>query len=307
MINIDGTKLENLHFKWSSSNEPIAYISTEEEITVKVPDASTMQITEHFKTEDLKSLDSSKIDGAVGPIYINDAEKGDTLEIELLDIKVGSWGWSAILKDFGLLKNRFKETLIIWNIKDNIATTDGPLLKNVKVPIAPFLGVIGTAPESGSFDMIPPQHFGGNMDNRLLGKHAKLYLPVLKKGALLSISDPHASQGDGEVCGTAIETNATVSIKTKILKQQNLKYPHAIVKNAEKAEELLVTMGIADNLYKASQIAVENMISILRKYELSAEEAYILCSVAGNLKISEIVDEPNFVVSLTMPKKVLGV
>ncbi|MEM0160886.1 MAG: acetamidase/formamidase family protein [Thermoplasmata archaeon] len=306
MINIDGTKIENLHFKWSSNNKPIAYVSAEEEILVKVPDASTMQITEQFKTEDLKNLDQSKLDGAVGPIYINEAKKGDLLEIELLDIKVGSWGWSAILPDFGLLKNRFNEALIIWNIKDNIATT-GPLLKNVKVPVSPFLGVIGTAPESGAFDMIPPQHFGGNMDNKLLGKHAKLYLPVLVNGALLSISDPHASQGDGEVCGTAIETTATAKIKTRILKRKNLKYPYAIINIEQKKEELLVTMGIAADLYKAAQYAVEDMISMLEKYGFSAEEAYILSSVAGNLRISEIVDEPHFVVSLTMPKKLVEV
>ncbi|MEM3278173.1 MAG: acetamidase/formamidase family protein [Thermoplasmata archaeon] len=306
MIKIDGTKIENLHFKWSSNNKPIAYVSAEEEILVKVPDASTMQITEQFKTEDLKNLDQSKLDGAVGPIYINEAKKGDLLEIELLDIKVGSWGWSAILPDFGLLKNRFNEALIIWNIKDNIATT-GPLLKNVKVPVSPFLGVIGTAPESGAFDMIPPQHFGGNMDNKLLGKHAKLYLPVLVNGALLSISDPHASQGDGEVCGTAIETTATAKIKTRILKRKNLKYPYAIINIKQKKEELLVTMGIAADLYKAAQYAVEDMISMLEKYGFSAEEAYILSSVAGNLRISEIVDEPHFVVSLTMPKKLVEV
>jgi acetamidase/formamidase len=307
MICIDGTKLENLHFKWSSSNKPIAYVSSDDEITIKVPDASTMQINPHFKTEDLINLDSSKIDGAVGPIYINNAEKGDALEIELLDIKVGSWGWSAILADFGLLKNRYKETLIIWRIKDNIATANSPTLKNIKLPIAPFLGIIGTTPESGTFDMISPQHFGGNMDNRLLGKHAKLYLPVLKKGALLSLSDPHALQGDGEVCGTAIETNAIVSIKTRVLKQQNLKYPYVIVKNGEKPAELVATMGIAKNMYIASQIAVESMISMLRKYGVSAEEAYILCSVVGNLRISEIVDKPNFVVSFTMPKKIVEV
>ncbi|MGC8496632.1 MAG: acetamidase/formamidase family protein [Thermoplasmata archaeon] len=306
MIEIDGTKMENLHFKWSASNKPIAYVSAEEEITVKVPDASTMQITEQFKTEDLKNLDQSKLDGAVGPIYINGVEKGDLLEIELLDIKVGSWGWSAILPDFGLLKNRFQETIVIWRIKDGIATTR-PLLKNIKIPISPFLGVIGTAPESGSFDMIPPRHFGGNMDNKLLGKHAKIYLPVLTDGALLSISDPHASQGDGEVCGTAIETTATAKIKTRILKQKNLKYPYAIINTEQKKEELLMTMGIAEDLYKASQYAVEDMISMLEKYGFSAEEAYILSSVTGNLSISEIVDEPHFVVSFTMPKKLVEV
>jgi acetamidase/formamidase len=306
MIKIDGTKMENLHFKWSAKNEPIAFVAEGEEMIINVPDASTMQINEQFKAEDLNKLDQGRIDGAVGPIYINGAKKGDLLEIEILDIQVGTWGWSAILKDFGLLKNRFKETLVIWSIKDGIATT-GSLLKSIKIPVSPFLGVIGTAPERGSFDMIPPQRFGGNMDNKLLGKHAKLYLPVLRDGALLSVSDPHASQGDGEVCGTAIETTATARIKTRVLKRQNLKYPYAIINIAQKEEELLVTMGIADDLYKASQNAVEDMISMLERYGFSAEEAYILSSVAGNLRISEIVDEPHFVVSLTLPKKLVEV
>lgn len=306
MINIDGTKLENLHFKWSGSNMPIAKVVAGEEITIKIPDASVMQINEQFKVSDLKNLDNSKMDGAVGPIYIEGAEIGDTLEIEMLDIKVGSWGWSAILRDFGLLKNRFRETLVIWNIKNGYASSNS-LPANVKVPVKPFLGVIGTAPGTGTYEMIPPQYFGGNMDNRLLGQRSKIYLPVLKKGALFSVSDPHASQGDGEICGTAIETTATVTLKARIIKQQSLKYPYAIVKNEEKEESLLVTMGIADNLRTASQNAVEDMITLLGGYGLSAEEAYILCSVAGNLRISEIVDEPNFVVSMTMSKKLVEV
>ncbi|AFZ69952.1 putative acetamidase/formamidase [Caldisphaera lagunensis DSM 15908] len=307
MIQIDGFMDSNVHFKWSNKLKPIAYVNSGDELLIKVPDSSTKQIKYDFKTEDLSKLDSSKFDGAVGPIYVYDAKPGDALEVEIQDIKVDKWGWSAILSDFGILKKRFNERLIIWDIKENYAIAKD-FLRGIKIPIRPFLGVIGLSPkEDKEYDMIPPQYFGGNMDNRLNGIGSKIYLPVNVEGALLSISDPHASQGDGEICGTAIETSAEVKLKVKVIKDLKIKRPFTISPNKDDFKgEVIAAMGISSDLYQAAKDAVNDMIELLnRQYKLSYEEGYVLSSVIGNLRISEIVDEPNFVVSLVIPKYIL--
>lgn len=305
MQTIDGTKEGNIHFKWQPENRPIATVKPGEEFRVIVPDSSTMQISENFTVKDMAGVDGSKLDGATGPIYIEGAEPGDAIEVELKRIETGTWGWTAIMKDFGLLKFMFDEELFIWDIRDGYASVRGNGLKGVRIPVKPFLGVVGTSPASGKHGMIPPQHFGGNMDNRLLKQGAKLLLPVNMKGGLLSFADPHASQGDGEVCGTAIETSADVTAVVTLRKNFPLKYPRLVSFDEGKGRQL-VSMGIGPDLYKAAQEAVLDMIGVLKGRGFKDTEAFALCSVAGNLRISEIVDEPNFVVSLLLEEELAG-
>lgn len=305
MRKIDGTLETNLHFKWSPSLKPIIEIDQEEEIEITVPDSSTMQIKENWKTEDLKRLENGRLDGAVGPISIRGAEPGDVLQVDLLSIKPGTWGWSAILSDFGLLKGEFDEKLVMWDIHDGTITSKSNFLGKVNIPTRPFLGIIGTAPRKDEYGMIPPQYFGGNMDNRLLTEGSTLFLPVNQKGAMLSVSDPHASQGDGEICGTAVETSATVRIRARVIKNTPISFPRALTRLNESGERI-VTMGISEDLHDASVKAVKNMFSELSKYGLSDEESYVLISVVGDLRISEIVDEPHFLVSVTMNPEIIG-
>jgi acetamidase/formamidase len=159
---------------------------------------------------------------------------------------------------------------------------------------------MGVAPAEGEFGMLAPQAFGGNMDNKLLTSGSMLYLPVGTKGALFSAADPHASQGDGESGATGIETSATAILKFRVIKdKRKVRYPRAIVNVGSKI--CLLTMGVSDDLYKASQIAMESMIEELEGKGISGGEGYTLCSLAGDLRISEAVDEPNHVVSMTMP------
>ena len=306
MITIDGTKEENLHFRWSPNLKPIAHVRDGDEVRVIIPDSSTMQIKPGMTAEDLAKLDSSRFDAAVGPIYVEGAEPGDALAVDILDVQVGDWGWSAILSFIGLLKGRFKDLLVHWRISNGYAETVGDFLSGVRVPVRPFLGVIGVAPRDGEFGMIPPQYFGGNMDNRLHGVGARVYLPVNVKGALLSLADPHASQGDGEVTGTAIETSATVRIRVSVVKGLGIRRPFTVAPIRDEPTEVIATMGISSDLYQAARDALEDMLAILnRLYGLTPEEGYVLSSVIGNLRISEIVDEPNYVVTLTIPKNVL--
>lgn len=303
MKTVDGTNLENVHFKWTPSNSPVETVKPGEEFKVLIPDSSTMQIKDTYTTADLGKIDGSKFDGAVGPVYIEGAEPGDSLEINIKELKVGQWGWTAIIPDFGFLANKFPETLAIWDLKDGYGKARGDFLKGINVPLEPFLGVVGVSPDKGEFGMIPPQHFGGNMDNRLVRQGSSLFLPVKVKGALLSFADPHGSQGDGEVCGTAIETSAEIIVSTKLHKATGQKYPKLRSEENFSGKELVV-MGIAPDLKTATTNAVTDMIEHLQEnYGLTGQEAYALCSVAGNLRISEIVDEPNYVVSMVLPEK----
>ncbi len=302
MKTIDGWSYDRIHFSWKPSRKPIDWIKDGESVLIKVPDSSTMQVKEEWTTADMSKLDTSKFDGAVGPIEIDGAEPGDVLEITIEDIKTGMWGWTSIQPDFGFIKKRFQNRLVIWKIGDGYAETGTDFLKGVRIATKPFLGVIGLAPSEGEFGMIPPQYFGGNMDNHLLIKGSKVYIPVNQKGALLSVSDPHASQGDGEVCGTAIETSAEVTLKVKIHKNHRIKFPRAFSPYVD-TDEKIVAMGIAPDLKDAAELALDNMFDELKEYGFSEEESYALMSVVGDLRISEVVDEPNFVVSATMAKK----
>lgn len=299
---IDGWSFDRIHFSWKPGLKPIESVHDGDTFMVRIPDASTMQVKEDWTTNDMDHLDTNKFDGAVGPVFIEGAEKGDVLEVEIIDIKTGTWGWTSIQPDFGFIKKRFGNRLVIWKIEDGYAHTETDFLKGVKIVKKPFLGVIGVAPEEGEFGMIPPQYFGGNMDNHLLVKGSRLYLPVHQKGALLSVADPHASQGDGEVCGTAIETSAEVTFRVKVHRDRKLKFPRAYSPYVD-TEQKIVAMGIDPDLKKAASNALDSMIEELQFLGFTDEEAYALMSVAGDLRISEVVDEPNFVVSATLAER----
>lgn len=301
-VNLDGWNYDNIHFSWKPDRKPVARMYAGDTLKVSVPDSSTMQVKETWTTKDMDKLDTGKFDGAVGPVYVEGAEPGDVLEITIEDIRTGSWGWTSLQPDFGFIKGRFRNRLIIWKIGDEFAETNDDFLKGVRIARKPFLGVIGLAPADGEYGMIPPQYFGGNMDNHLLIKGSKLRIPVQQKGALLSVSDPHASQGDGEVCGTAIETGAEVTLGIDVIKNMKLKFPRAYSPYTDN-DAKIVAMGIAPDLKVAAEEALNSMIEELSAYGFSDEEAYALMSVAGDLRISEVVDEPNFVVSATISEK----
>lgn len=261
MIEIDGTLRQNLHYKWSKNNKPIARVPQGEAVRLKVPDCFANQLAENSDLSDLKKVDTATIDGASGPLWIEGAEPGDALEVSIDEVKPGSWGWSMTDEQFGLLKNHFADNFTVWDIHDGFALSRSGLLKGIRVPAKPFLGIMGVAPGEGEFGMMPPQAFGGNMDNKLLTSGSKLFLPIQTEGALFSAGDPHAAQGDGESGGTGIETSATATLHFRVIKGRRIGYPRAIVNIDSKP--FLVAMGISDDLYKASQLAMEGMIEEL--------------------------------------------
>ncbi len=261
MIEIDGRSPGNIHFKWSKGIKPIARVQNGGSVQLIVPDSSTMQVQESWKTADLKKLNKKLVNGAVGPIWVEEAMKGDTLEIEIMDIKAGIWAFSTTEQNAGLIKGRFNDNLNIWKLSNGFAESEMEFLKGTKIPLNPFLGVMGVAPEYGEYGMSVPQSFGGNMDNKLLTVGSVLHLPVFTQGGLFSVADPHAAQGDGEAGTTGLETSATVVLRLKVIKGRTIRFPRAISKQDSK--QLVVTMGISDDLYVASKFAMEEMIDEL--------------------------------------------
>ncbi|BFH73023.1 acetamidase/formamidase family protein [Sulfurisphaera javensis] len=301
------------HNKWDNSLPPIMSISDGDIITVETKEASDGQITETSTEKDLSKLDFSRIHPLTGPIEIKEAEPGDAIEIEFLEFKHKGWGWTGVIPGFGFLADEQYTAPIdlqgpalkIWKVDEKYAYATFGELK-VKIPIYPFPGVIGTAlPYRGKFSTIPPRENGGNMDIKHLTVGTKLYLPVFVKGGLLSIGDTHLAQGDGEVCGTAIEAPMEVTMKIRLIKNVGLTQPVFITKKVKEMEfnEYISYPGIDPNLWVASKKAIKGIISLLAKY-MTPVEAYMLASVAVNLRVSQVVDVPNWIVTAYLPKDI---
>ncbi len=298
---------EQRHLAWDNSIEPVLRIASGETVTIDAVEASGGQLGPDSTIDDMARLDFAACDPVQGPIYVQDAQPGDTLQIEMLDLETADWGWTAIIPGFGLLADEFAEpALKIWKLQAGFAE----FVPGIRLPLEPFCGEIGVAPaETGAFSTIPPGPNGGNIDTKHLTKGATIYLPVLAPGALFSIGDGHAAQGDGEVCGTAIETPMRITLRLTVRK--DLRVPELQYCTAgpltprTNIAPYYATTGHGPDMMEAARNAVRNMIEYLeRTYGLSRANAYMLCSVAADLKINEIVDAPNWIVGAYMPTSI---
>ena len=299
------------HLGWDNSFEPIMTIEPGETVEFNTVDASGAQLSPSSTVADVASLDFGRVNPVNGPIAIAGAEPGDSVKVTLLSFDMAGWGWTANIPGFGLLADQFLDpALHIWKF-DPRSLAPAAYGPGGRVPLKPFCGTIGLAPAgTGPQSIVPPRRVGGNMDIRDLSAGTELYLPVEVKGGLFSVGDIHAAQGDGEVCGTAIEAPAVLTARFDLLKGDNLAFPrfttsgpvtsHLDLKGYE------VTTGIGPDLFEGARAAVSGMIDLLcKRYQMTAVEAYMLCSVCADLRINEIVDIPNWVVSLYFPRVVL--
>lgn len=300
------------HLAWDHSIPPIASLPSGETISFDLLDASCGQIVEESTVEALRTLDFSRVDQVNGPIYVEGAQPGDALEVEFVDLQPATWGWTGIIPGFGLLADDFPEpALKIWHLEGG---ADGwaEFAPGIRVPLAPFCGEIGLAPAAdGPLSTIPPYRHGGNMDTKHLTKGVRLFLPVEVPGALFSIGDGHAAQGDGEVCGTAIETPMRATVRLTVRKDVQVQEPQFLtpgpLAQRTNTASYYATDGIGPDLMEAARNAIRHMIDYLqRNYGLSRPEAYMLCSVAVDLKICEIVDAPHWVVSAFLPLSIFS-
>ena len=293
------------HLAWDPAIPPVASVGSGEVVEFDCLDASNGQLTADSTNDDLAKLDFSRVDQVNGPVEVAGAEPGDTLQVELLEFAPADWGWTASIPGFGLLADDFPDGH--YKVTRFDPTADRTeFWPGIRVPLAPFCGEIGVAPETGPLSTIPPDRHGGNMDTRHLVAGSTLYLPVFAQGARISMGDGHATQGDGEVSGTAIETPMRARVRLTVRKDLHVSAPeflaapdpHAGLRNGPR----YATDGIGPDLMDAARDALRRMIEWLgREHGLEPMHAYLLCSVAVDLRISEIVDVPNFVVTAHCP------
>jgi len=301
---------DHIHHGWDNSFKPRLTIAPGETVQFETLDASSGQLSRTSTAADLKKLDLAFVNPVTGPVFIDSAQPGDALKVTVLGFQPSGWGWTGNIPGFGLLADQFPEAhLHHWNYEKTLAPAMyGP---GGRVPLRPFTGTIGVAPAApGLHSIVPPRNVGGNMDVRDITEGVELYLPIEVAGALFSVGDTHAAQGDGEVCGTAIESPIDVALKLDLVKGANLRMPRYVtpgpVTNHFDKKGYEVTTGIGPDLMAGARTAVSEMIDLLsRRYGYSAIDAYMLCSVCADLRISSIVDVPNWVVSFYFPRIVL--
>lgn len=296
-------------YAWDNASPPALEVESGDEVFFHVRDASDEQIGPGSDVSAVAQLDFEHVNPVSGPVYVKGAAPGDVLEIELLELSSPGWGWTAIIPGFGLLADEFPEPWL------RISRVDAPAGRvhfsdSITLPFRPFPGTIGVAPaEPGAHSIVPPSRFGGNLDTKYLNPGARLFLPVGVDGALFSLGDTHAAQGDGEVCGTAIETAMDVTARLTVRRDLSVDAPQYHLPAGAMATHVdssfHVCTGVGPDLLEATRDAVRATIRFLGdRYGLEREEAYAVASVAADLKIHEVVDAPNWVVGCFVPEAV---
>jgi formamidase len=334
-----------MHNRWHPDLEPTARIAPGEELRLECEDGLAGQLTSESAHADAGRLDLGLGHPLAGPVWVEGAEPGDVLEVEFVSYEPADFGVTAVIPGFGFLADLFPEPYVVkWEIQDGLARSAE--LPGVAVPEETFAGVVGVAPShellatmhereeeiartggpvaepspesavpleaAAGLRTIPPREIGGNIDIRQLVTGSRLLLTVSVPGALLSVGDLHFAQGDGEVCGTAIEVAGAVTIRVNLQKDPawRSRYP-AYETPAGAQRRSFATTGIpvaaAMDLTVAARAAVVEMIDYLeatRGFERVA--AYALCSAVVDLRVSEAVDVPYPLVSALLPLDVFS-
>ncbi len=285
---------EKFIYQMNSKNQSVMQVENGETFIVETSDCFNRQISSE---DDLMSnLDTECFNPATGPIFIEGAEVGDVLKVQVLDIDVNEYGVIAVMPGFGATGSKHrKEVTKIIPIADNKAVFND----KISLDIDPMIGVIGTAPITESIETVVPDSHGGNMDCKRITRGSEVFLPINVEGGLLSLGDLHAVMGDGEVCGCGVEITGTVTLKVEVLKNRELPLP--LIKTSDS----IMTVASKETLDSASEQAVLNMYKLLvDTIDLSNEEASMLLSIAGDLKVCQIVN-PLKTARYELPKAVL--
>jgi formamidase len=343
------------HNRWHPDIPPALVCAPGDDVVMITRDAVDGQLSMASTHEDVARADRTIVHPLTGPIFVDGAEPGDLLVVDILDVQPGAFGYTAQFPRFGFLSDEFPEPFLArWEIAGGFATS--PDLPGVRIPGAPFMGTMGVAPSRDLLEGIsarerelaasgedvalpeprgavpddapiateglrtkPPRENGGNLDVKHLVAGSRALFPVWTAGALFSAGDGHFAQGDGEVCGTAIETAATFHVRLDLIKSAAAGRRHRDVTIYGKAPagrgDYVATTGLsiyadtggrAEDLTGAVRSALTNMIDHLEEeHGYTRRQAYAICSVAVDLKISEIVDSPNVVVTAELPLEVL--
>jgi formamidase len=350
------------HNRWHPDIAPAVRIAAGSQVELQTLDGLDGQINENTTKEDLPAIDMGRVHPLTGPVYVEGAEPGDLLAVKIEEIVPADRGFTMIMPGFGFLRDVFTEPFLVhWQMSGGFASSEQ--LPGVRIPGAPFMGVMGVAPSaellnrivareadllrrggmvlppdaasavpadpaiaSEAFRTIAPHETGGNVDIKQLVAGTTLYLPVYVPGALFSVGDAHFAQGDGESCGTAVETSATFVARFDLMKgaayRRNQIDPsyanddYNVHPQTALPRRFYATTGLSvhkdgrnesEDITLAARNALLNMIDyIVDTYGYSREQAYCLASVAVDLKISQVVDVPNMIVSAFLPLDIFG-
>jgi formamidase len=363
-IRIDRTKTLGAdpgtgHNRWHPDIPPVIWCDPGDEVILETRDAFDGQFGPDAGLDVVAKPNLDVLHPLTGPVYIDGAEPGDLLDIEILDIEPDRYGYTVEVPGFGFLRDVFPEPFKVnWDIADGWATSAD--LPGLRIPGAPFMGIIGLSPghdllaattareqallDRGGFVLppspasavptdpriaahglrtIPPREQGGNTDIKQLSKGAHLLIPVDAPGALFSAGDAHYAQGDCETCGTAIEMNATLRVRFSVRKgeaaRKGIRSPqfsrqdYSLPPEFAAPRRFYATTGISvtrdgvdhsEDVSLAARNALLNMIDHLTERGWTAQQAYAICSVAVDLKISQLVDVPNMLVSAFLPEAI---
>jgi acetamidase/formamidase len=296
----------SLHKTWNRGNSPVLTIRPGDTVTLTAPDAANGEVTPQSTTAQIAAIDYRRLDPLVGPIYVDGTRPGDALKIDILELSPLGWGWTALLPEFGLLWEEIQEPYLrIW-------TLDKPFIEvapGIRFDLHPMIGCIGVAPgQDGDYASITPTNAAGNIDVRYLNVGSSLIVPVFNDGALLSAADGHALQGEGEICGTAIECPMEMTFKVDVIRNAGLESPELIVADTfPAAEGYRIFTGIGPDLMEAARDSARRAIPALAKaLHIGELEAYALLGVVGELRIHEIVDVPNWIVGCMLPQRLFS-
>ena len=356
-----GDEPDTGHNRWHPDIPPIVECDPGDEVVLQTRDAFDGQMGPDATLDTVRAPDLSLVHPLTGPVFVGGAEPGDLLEIEIAEVEPDTYGFTVQVPGFGFLRDLFPDPFIArWAIAGGFAELNE--LPGVRVPGDPFMGTIGLAPsrelmqqtaarehaalDRGGFVLpptpegavpsggdvaqeglrtIPPRETAGNVDIKQLTAGTSLFVPVYVQGGMFSAGDAHFAQGDGEVCGTAIEMRATLHVRFRVHKgeaaRRNIRSAQFSRSSADtptltKQSRYYATTGIcvttegenrAEDLTLAARNAVVSMIDHLcENGRFTRQQAYAICSVAVDLKVSELVDVPNYVVSAFLPLEVIG-
>lgn len=297
------------HHGWDRDLTPQVELAPGDTVEVELSDCFGGQLDASATGAHVAAIDLDLANPLTGPIRLDGARPGDALGVEVVDVAVGPVGWTTLLGGFGLLADDFPEPYVVVS---SIGADHVEVGGIARLATAPFLGTVGVAPAAaGPHSVIPPRRVGGNLDCRDVRRGAVLWLPVEVEGALLSAGDPHAAQGDGEVCGTAVETTATAQLRLHLRRGAApsapwVELPAGTAPSAPMVGPRVVTTGVGPDLLTGARDATRAMIDHLAATRgLDPRDAYVVCSVAGDLRIAEVVDAPNWVVVMDVDLGVL--
>jgi formamidase len=347
------------HNRWHPDIPPVVRCEPGDEVVLETRDAFDGQMTRDASLDTVAAPNLDVVHPLTGPVYVEGAEPGDLLEVEITEVEPDSYGYTVQVPGFGFLRDDFPGPFKVnWDMADGWATSAD--LPGVRIPGSPFMGTIGLSPghellatttareqallDRGGFVLppspasavpsdprlaaaglrtVPPREQAGNVDIKQLGKGARLLIPVDTPGGLFSAGDAHFAQGDCETCGTAIEMSATLHVRFTVHKGEaaskgirDLRYTrqdYYLPPEYAAPRRFYATTGISvtkdgvnhsEDITLAARNALLNMIGHLTERGWTRQQAYAICSVAVDLKISQLVDAPNMLVSAFLPEDI---